>query len=57
MREICFGELSTARQPLETRSRGRAFGVDSLPLVSKLEQLLDSHMDLSLSDYVFARMS
>ena len=33
MSEICFGELSTARLPLETRSRGRAFGVDSLPLV------------------------
>jgi hypothetical protein len=55
MNEICFGELSTARQPFETRSRGRAFGVDSLPLVFKLEQLLASRIDLS--DYVFARMS
>ena len=55
MTEICFGELSTARQPLETRSRGRAFGVDNLPLVFELEQLLDGHIDLS--DYVFARMS
>ena len=55
MTEICFGELSTARQPLETRSRGGDFGVDNLPLVFELEQLLDGHIDLS--DHVFARMS
>ena len=55
MSEICFGELSTARQPLETRSRGELLAWITCRLFFDVEQLLDGHIDLS--DYVFARMS